>query len=250
MERGRRWLGVPVLLLALTAAMMIAAPAERAGAAECPADYCTERTTDANGNYFLTIPAGGISLIPGGAALADCKWQVEVQFSDGSEPEELVFDATKEFKSSHQFPEPGLYLVDIYATKGVHSGGSSECPDLHIQAKVTYPEPPPPKETEEPPQGGPGAQAPGGGAAAAAGTAAAPSPPPAPYWQACGGGMRAHLLTCRKARAVLAAARDLLSRAGLAHGGTFKAAGFSCSRRGGSSGAISCRRGRQRVLGA
>jgi hypothetical protein len=248
-ERRWRRLAIPVLVLGLIAAPAIVSPAERAAAAECPADYCLELKTNANGIYVLTIPAEGIALMPGGSALADCIWQVEAQFSDGSEPETYVFDATKEFKSSHKFPEPGVYYVDIYATEGVHGDGPSECPDRHIQAKVTYPEPPPPKEEPEPEE--PGAQLPPGSPASPASPLSSSTAPSsagsheAPYWRACGTGVRAHRVTCRKARQVIREARDFLARARLKQGASFKAAGFNCRLRRGS---LSCRRGPQSVL--
>jgi hypothetical protein len=250
-DRRRGRLAIPPVLAALAASLAFL-PAW-ASAAECPADKCFEFTTSPNGVYVLTIPARGIALIPGGSGLADCKWSVKAEFGDGSEPEELEFDASKAFTSSHTFPAPGVYIVDIYATEGIHAGSSTACPDLHIQAKVTYPEPVP-EESEEPAPEGPGAQAPGGGGGAAAATqapagAAAPAPPPgSPYWKACGGVARAHLVACRKAKRVIRAARSLLSRARLEQGASFKAAGFGCRLRG--NGDLACQRGKQRVLGA
>lgn len=246
-HRGR---AVAVLLVLAATATSIALLPATASAAECDADYCTERTTNSNGVYILVIPAGGIALVPGGSAFADCKWNVKADFGDGSEPEELEFDAAKEFRSSHKFPEPGIYYVDIHASNGVHAGDLTKCPDLHIRAKVTYPEPPP-EETEEPGPEGPGAQAPGGGDAVVAiqppVAAAGPTPQPSPYWRACGGGVRAHLVACRRAKQVLRTARALLSGARLEQGATFRAAGFSCRAR--ANGDLACRRGQRRVLG-
>src|SRR5262249_16485847 len=86
--------GSALILAAMTLSLT---PAESAGAAECPADYCTERVTNSEGFYLLAIPAYGITFVPGGAALADCKWEVEAQFSDGSPAEHYTFDATKSF---------------------------------------------------------------------------------------------------------------------------------------------------------
>lgn len=244
------------LLALLMAGLIAQADPPRADAA-CEADYCTERTTNKDGFYLLMIPAGGIGLIE--PPLADCRWEkVEAQFSDGSPPEFFSFDATKEFKSSHTFPEPGVYFVDIYATEGIHSDGPSECPELHIQAKVTYPEPPPPKEPKEPQPEGPKAPPPAsaGGGSASAGTPAAPRPAsPAldRFWRECGGGVLAHRVRCPKARRVIGAARSLLARARssdrLTAGAVFEAAGFSCRLRKGDATSVSCRRARQRVLG-
>ena len=248
--RNRRGLAVPGLLACLIVSALAFSAAESAAAAECPADYCTERATNENGFYLLMIPAGGIALIA--PSLADCKWEVEAQFSDGSPTEFYSFDASKSFQSSHTFPEPGVYFVDIYATEGVHGGDSTPCPDLHIQAKVTYPEPAA-KETGEPGPEQPLAHPPAGGGAVAGSQPPAGAPPagssPVPYWRACGGGVRAHLVSCPKARKVIRAARDLLSRARLARGAVFQAGGFSCRLRHGTAGSVSCRRGRQRVLG-
>lgn len=241
------------LLAVLMVGLITQADLPRADAA-CEADYCTERTTNEDGFYLLTIPAGGIALIPGGSALADCKWEVEAQFSDGSPPETYFFDATQPFQSSHTFPEPGVYFVDIYATEGVHGAGPSKCPDLHIQAKVTYPEPP--QEPEEPGPEGPGISSSGGGAAATAQPPVivpAPQPEASTFWRDCGGGVLAHRVPCPKARRVIGAARSLLAHARpsdrLAEGAIFKAAGFSCRLRKGDATSVSCRRGRQRVLG-
>jgi hypothetical protein len=250
-DRRRGRLAIPPTLAAIAASLALIGAAG-ASAAECPADYCTERTTMPNGIFELKIPPKYIAFIPieGSSELVDCTWQVRVDFGDGSEPEKLEFDASKEFSASHQFPEPGVYYVEIYAEEGIHAGNKTECPDEHIQAKVTYPEPPP-KETEEPGTEGPGTQPPGGGGGAVAAAtpppAAAPTPAPGPPWRACGGGIRAHLVACRRAKRVIRAARAFLSRAKLEQGASFQAAGFSCRLRG--NGNLSCRRGRQRVLG-
>ena len=82
--------------------------------------------------------------------LDGCTWDVEAQYGDGSEPGEYVFSETDGLEAEHTYPEPGVYTFDAYATEGLHDGTSEPCPDLHIQATVTYPEPPPPKEPEEP----------------------------------------------------------------------------------------------------
>jgi hypothetical protein len=249
-RRCRRRAGLVIVLVLGAMAVGAAFVPAGASAAECPADRCFEFTTNARGIYVLSIPAGGIAFL-GGAELGDCKWQVKVEFSDGSPPEELEFDAAKAFVSSHQFPAPGVYLVDIHATEGVHEADQAKCPDLYIQAKVTYPTPPPPKEEEKPAPEGPGVQAPGGGSVPAATQTpsdATPQTDPDPYWQACGSGVRAHLVPCSRAKRVIRAARSLLARARLEKGATFTAARFSCRLR--ANGGVACRRGRQRVLGA
>ena len=243
-----------VALAFLVLAFILIAP-QRAEAIDCQTAICVslpERTTDAKGKYTLFIPADYV-----GTQYPDlngCTWQVNAQFGDGSEPEEYEFHEESNFGASHAFPEAGHYQVVIDATEGERSD-HSECPDVHIEVPVTYPVPPPPKEEESAPES-PGVQPPGGGGgggAAAAATqqpaGAAPQPQPRPpYWHACGGGVRAHLVACGKAKRVIRAARALLARARLEQGATFRVAGFSCRLRG--NGDVACRRGKQRVLGA
>ncbi|HEY7255837.1 MAG TPA: hypothetical protein VH476_04060 [Solirubrobacterales bacterium] len=225
---------------------------DRASAACTPAAaFCLDANTNASGFYGLFIPANYIQSQEGGAPLDNCTWQVEADYGDGSPPGKYVFEEDKLFTAGHTFPEPGVYDVVINATEGQHID-ESPCPDLLIEATITYPEPPPQEEAEEAAPGGPGAEAPGGGGGAPAAPPPAGTPPPAPphqpYWSGCGGGVRAHLIACRKAKRVIRSARAFLSRARLEQGASFRAAGFTCRLRG--NGDVACRRGRQRVLGA
>ncbi len=255
--RHERWSPSRAALAALPCLVLLLAtvsPARAGAAVDCESAICItleEKLTNSHGQYNLFIPADYVGYeIP---ELNGCSWQVEAQFGDGSAPEHYEFHEEALFLASHLFPGPGHYQVVIDATEGKRSD-ESKCPDVHIEVPVTFSAPPPPEETEEPTQEGPAVQVPGGGGATAANPGAAsatvPTPGPNPYWRACGGGIRSHLVVCRRAQGVIAAARDFLSHVGPAQGGAFTAAGFSCRRRGGSPAAISCRRGRQRVLGA
>jgi hypothetical protein len=207
----------------------------------------------------ITEPDGRATLkIPGKLVrfaypqLKECTWEVEAEYGDGSPNGSYVFSEAIGLEAEHTYPEPGVYTFDAYATHGEHDGTSEPCPDVHVEATVVYPDSTPPEEPEEPAPEGPGVQAPGGGSSAAAATQppAAAEPPatqPNPYWRACGGGIRVHLVACHRAKQVIRAARDLLSRARLEQGASFKAAGFSCRLLG--NGDLACRRGKQRVLG-
>ena len=70
-------------VLPVLAATLLLSPAPRAEAA-CAADYCFTFTTNENGTYVLSIPPGTLGLFY--PQLADCTWDIEAQFGDGSEP--------------------------------------------------------------------------------------------------------------------------------------------------------------------
>ncbi len=243
-----------ILLLTLLGALALPSPAQADPA--CEADKCLTVVTKPDGSYTLAIPGNAIGFFY--EELDGCTWNVEAQYGDGSEPGEYVFSETDGLEAEHTYPAPGVYTFDAYATEGLHDGTSEACPDLHIQATVTYPEPPPPKEPEEPEPEEP-VKVPAGGS----GVAASPQvqPPdiqlPAPaidrFWRDCGKDVRAHRLPCPKARRVIGAARSILARARpserLAQGAVFKAEGFSCRLRDDAAGSVSCWRGRQRALG-
>jgi hypothetical protein len=249
-ERSPRWRAVAILLLlaALAAGLALISPPP-ASAAECEADYCTTVFTEPDGRATLTIPGGLVRFAY--PALKECTWEVEAQYGDGSPSGSYVFSEAIGLEAEHTYPQPGVYVFNAYAAQGMHDGTSEPCPDVRIEATVVYPDStPPPEETEEPGPEGPGVQAPGGEVAAAPTQppAGAASPTPLPtYWRACGGGVRAHLAGCRRAKEVIRAAKGLLSQARLEQGATLRAAGFSCRLRG--DGDLACRRGKQRVLG-
>jgi hypothetical protein len=243
------------LLALLLGALALGGPA-RADAA-CEAEYCTTAMTEPDGRYQLDIAPHLVGFFY--PTLAGCTWDVEAQYGDGSAPGEYVFSEAEGLEADHTYPEPGVYTFHAYATNGVHDGTSEECPALHIEATVIYPEPTPPKEPEEPGPEEPVKQptaGSGGGAPPMAATPAAPMPPsPAVdrFWRECGGGVLAHRVPRSKARRVIRAARSLLASARsperLAEGAIFKAAGFTCRLRKGDAGSVSCWRGRQRVSG-
>jgi hypothetical protein len=238
-----------ILPLLLLGALALPSPAQ-AGPA-CDADQCLTVITGPDGSYELKIGANSIGFFY--EELDGCTWAVEAQYGDGSEPGEYVFSETEGLEAAHTYPAPGVYTFDAYATEGLHDGSSEPCPDIHIQATVTYPEPPPPKEPEEPAKG------PAGGSGAAAPPQAQlpdiqlPAAATDRFWRDCGNEIRAHRLPCPKARRVIGAARSVLTRARpserLAQGAVFKAEGFSCRLRDDAAGSVSCWRGRQRALG-
>jgi hypothetical protein len=238
--------------LCLIPLLALLAP-QRAQAVDCETAICIamKRTTNSKGEASLVVPPDAVGQLPWG--LDGCTWQVKVQFGDGSPSEEIEFKEESGLVASHTFPEPGVYLMTVDAIEGVRSD-LSECPDVHIDVTVTYPEPPPPKEEPGPEE--PGTEPPlaSPGSAGSAGSPMSSVTPPssagsqnAPYWRDCGGGIRAHRVPCRKARRVIRAARSFLSRARLEQGASFRVEGFSCRLRRGS---LSCRHGSRRVLGA
>jgi hypothetical protein len=241
------------MLAALITGFMALSAAPRASAAGCEADHCT-----ISGMIVVTEPDGRATLkIPGKLvriaypALKECTWEVEAQYGDGSPPGSYVFSEAAGLEAEHTYPEPGTYTFNAYATNGMHDGTSEPCPDVHIEATVIYsdstpeePEGHEPEGVKPPPSGGAGSPA----------VTLPPliipplrSPKPVPFWKACGGGVRAHLVGCDKAKRVIHSARELLSRSRPEQGATFRAAGFSCRVRNG--GTLSCRHGAQRVLG-
>jgi len=248
-ERCHRRRALAILLLA---AAILAAPGllrtAEAAAAGCEADYCTTVITDPDGRATLTIPGKLVRLAY--PQLKECTWEVEARYGDGSPPGSYVFSETTGLEAEHTYPKPGTYTFNAYATNGMHDGTSESCPDVHIEATVIYPDSTPPEEEQEPGPGGPGVQVPGTGAGVAANPLPAGTPPMSratAYWQACGHGVRAHLVPCRRAKRVVRAARGLIPRAKLELGATFKAAGFSCRLR--ADGDVACRYGKQLVLG-
>jgi len=217
--------------------------------AACPVDYCTAITTDSNGLATLKIPGKLVRL--GYPQLQECTWDVVAEYGDGSPDGSYAFSEAIGLEAEHVYPEPGVYTFDAVAENGLHDGTSEPCPDVHIQATVTFHDPTPPvKDPEEPaPEEGP-ATPPGGGAPASQPPVAAPPAAAPAYWRGCGHGVRTHLVTCRKARKVVAAAGEHVTRARPPQGAVFQASGFSCRLRQGPTGLyLSCRRGSQRVLG-
>jgi hypothetical protein len=239
---------VALVLPALITGFMAFSAAPKASAAGCEADYCTIVVTEPDGRATLKIPGKLVRIAY--PELKECTWEVEAQYGDGSPPGSYVFSEAIGLEAEHTYPEPGTYTFNGYATKGMHDGTSEPCPDVHIEATVIYTDPNPPEEPEPegvkpPPSGG------GGSPAVTLPPVTFPpleSPKPIPYWKACGGGVRAHQVACRKAKQVVRSARSVLSRTRPEQGATFTAAGFSCRLHKGGS--ISCRRGAQRVLGA
>ena len=134
------------MLLTLLGALALPSSAQADPA--CEADKCLTVVTKPDGSYTLAIPGNAIGFFY--EELDGCTWNVEAQYGDGSEPGEYVFSETDGLEAEHTYPAPGVYTFDAYATQGLHDGTSEACPDLHVQATVTYPEPPPPKEPEEP----------------------------------------------------------------------------------------------------
>ena len=163
-------------------------------------DYCTPNgLTNTDGSYNLSIPADAIGFDIHGE-LDGCTWQRRspVRRRVRTRRVRLQRDRRPRSRSTPIPATGGLPRRHLRDGRAPRRDLGSECPDLHIQATVTYPEPPPPKETEEPQQEGPGA---GPGRR----SAPRPSPPgrggrhgPEPpagdrrFWRACGGGIRAH----------------------------------------------------------
>lgn len=241
----------PAVLPALICAIFLTAPAPASAA--CEADYCTSVTTRQSGIYLLSIPAKGLRFLY--PSLADCTWNVEAVYGDGTEPGEYTFSEATGLTASHTYPEPGTYVFHAYATKGLKDGTAIPCPDLHIEATVIFPEPPPPPPPEEP-EGEP-TQPPVGAGGPAPGVIG-PEPtallsPTAPYWRDCGGELLTHRVRCRKARQVVRAARAILTRVRpsrrLAQGAVFRVAGFNCRLLRTPFAEFSCRRGGRRILG-
>jgi hypothetical protein len=243
-----------ILLLLLLGALALPSPAQADPA--CEADYCTIAVTKPDGRYQLTIPPHVVGFFF--EELAGCTWTaVEAQYGDGSEAGEYEFGDAEGLEAEHTYPEPGVYIFHAYATEGLHDGTSEACPDFHVQATVTYPEPPP-LEPEEPEPEEP-VRGPAGGSAVAAPPQIQlpdlqlPVPATERFWRDCGKDIRAHRVPCPRARRVIAAARSILTRARpserLAQGAVFKAGGFSCRLRDDAAGSVSCWRGRQRALG-
>lgn len=231
---------------------------ERAEAA-CAAEVCTEMdfVTDRDGLYVLVITPFMLEfMLP--EELRDCVWDVEATFSDGSPPEQHVFDAAKPFSAAHQFPEPGTYLVTVLATNGIQADNGEPCPSIQIDATVLYPEPPPPPppppdpapDPEGPPETiGPTTSPPDALLQPAAGAPSA-SPQAASYWRRCGA-LLVHSIGCRRAARVVGAARSLLSRARrgrFAGPPSFEVLGFDCRVRRHAGRPLSCRRPGRRVL--
>jgi hypothetical protein len=235
--------------LALTVAALAAWSPARAEA--CTVDYCTSVKTNASGTYVLNIPANTLGLFY--SQLDGCVWEVEAQFSDGSPSEQYAFDEAEGLIASHTFPEPGVYTVLVLARNGIRAGTEEPCPDLDIEATVTYPEPTSEPPPEEPP---PDPDPPGGDPPPAA------APPPAgqpsvaadglaseessPYWRHCAAGARAHLVGCRLARRLLRRASATLGRR--SSNAQTKVAGFRCRLRAQAPRLI-CVRGQRRVVG-
>lgn len=233
-------------LAGLFALLMLAAPSRSAAA--CPTEpFCV--TTDANGTYVLKVPPASVIAYfkPEFAALEDCVWPVVVDFGDGSPDAIYEWVASTGLTGSHTFPAPGVYTVHIDATGGTHAESGEPCPDVHIVATVTYPEPasPPPGEPPlEEAAGGPGgspAGSIGGGGLPNVEAPAAGAAAPA-FWRRCPHGVLTHQVSCRRGLVVvqLALAR-LLGR------GTARADGFVCHLRS-APGPVRCRRGPQRIL--
>ena len=134
-----RSLAVPVMAAALisTAAALWLAPG--AAAAGCQADYCTTVVTEPDGRAVLEVPGKLVRIAY--PTLKECTWSVEAQYGDGSMPGEYVFSESIGLEAEHTYPKPGVYTFNAFATKGLHDGTSEPCPDVHIEATVTYPEP-------------------------------------------------------------------------------------------------------------
>ncbi len=236
-RRSRSWLiGVGV---GTFAALLLLWSPGRADAA-CEVDFCTTGTTDPSGVYQLDVTPAAIAF--GFPALTDCVWEdVEADFGDGSPNGEYEFDAAVGISESHQFPAPGVYTVHVYAREGTHSGSGGPCPDMEIEAVVTYPPPAPPPTPPPGETGGSGAPP------APAGPSTEQRAVDPPYWRNCGA-IRAHAVYCKKARRVAGTARAFISRARLAKGATFRAAGFSCKLRQSGKRPLACRQGPKRIL--
>lgn len=223
-------------------------PASAGATKPCPIAYCT----DSNGKYVLEVPP--LTDNPFLAEYADCVWNVHVDFGDGTSGD-YVFDAAVGLTGSHVFPTPGTkYAVTIALSEGHHGQTADPCPDYGQGAEVLYRTPAEEADDPPPPQGPwvPVEQ----GSIVPAPIAVLPdsstytpwappgellaAPVPAPYWQDCGGSVRAHLVGCRKSRVVARLAGGVLTRPGSAG-----VAGFACRRR--PALPIVCRHGAQRI---
>ena len=235
---------IGAVLLALVA---VATLAPSAGAAKpCPAGYYC---TDSSGKYVLEVPP--LTYNPFLSEYADCVWKVHVDFGDGTS-EDYVFDASVGLSGEHVFPTRGeTYAVQIQLREGAHSKSEEPCPDYGLGAQVRYrtaaEEADDPSET---PTGPPLVPTDPGGAPPAPVAADGvipnfeqPSTDSARYWKRCRGGVYAHLVRCRKARAIARAAGAKLTRPG-----TTQAMGFSCRLPRGPLQSIACKRGEQSVL--
>ena len=67
---------------------------------------------------------------------------MEAQYGDGSEPGEYVFNEAEGLEAEHTYPGAGgLHSSTPTQPKGCTTATSEACPDLHIEATVTYPDP-------------------------------------------------------------------------------------------------------------
>jgi hypothetical protein len=252
----RRRISIAALsaLLACFAALSSPAPS----AAACPEGVDLCGTTNKQGTYFLQIPPFSfLSKIPGYewlAPLEDCVWEVEVEFGDGSPNETYTFDAAIGLSGSHTFPEPGTYIVQVYAREGVHADSGEPCPDFDQTAAITFPEPPPPPPeppAPEPPGGDPESPAEPSGTGDEPGSGL---PPPASgprsSWRRCAGEVLTRGVGCRKAKRVIRRATKAVERLPAAFGGWLpaRAAGFRCRLRHTPTAELACRRGARRIL--
>jgi hypothetical protein len=242
-------------LLALVGAVAILSLPGRAEAVCETGIFCYQ--TDANGNIKINYSAQVIATVF--PEYADCIWDVEVDFGDASPNETFVFKAEEGLHREHTFQDFGEYIVHIKATNGQHSGSGEPCPDLEIIATVTYPPPPPPppeeppteppgEETTNPPAANSGSGMPTGGSQES-GTGDLQQAS-GPYWRRCGGNL-AHLVSCRRARAVTNAALEKLAHPrtlARLRNGDFPVAGFRCHVRVQAKRQLDCRRGDRRVL--
>jgi hypothetical protein len=240
--------GKAIIAAVLVAFLAAAVSAPPAGAAKpCPVEYCT----DSSGRYVLEVPP--LTYNPFLADYADCVWNVEVDFGDGTQGD-YVFDAAVGLTGEHVFPMPGTsYTVQVWLREGAHSESEEPCPDYGQSATVRYrteaeeadPPPvegPPQPKPGEPPTPGPPPTAPNVQETPDSG-ASAPEPEPTAHWKRCRGGVYAHLVGCRKARRVAGAAGTKLTRPG-----TAQARGFACRLPRGPLQSIVCKRGEQSVL--
>ena len=106
---------------------------------------------DANGNYASCSSLPTRRLL-GTPDLSDCTWQVNADFGDGSEPEELRIPARNPTSAPTTPSRPGHLPRSTSTRPKANDADRATCPDLHIEAQVTYPDPPPPKEEESAPE--------------------------------------------------------------------------------------------------
>jgi hypothetical protein len=254
--RRRRALLAAALLTIVAA--LLASPGVSRADEKCADgnEYTFCKTTEKNGTYTLIVPKGDLLALlePAFAPYKDCTWSVLADFGDETTGD-YVWDAEIGLTASHKFPAPGSYIVTVDATEGTHNQSGEPCPDLHLTAYVTYPEPveePPEEEPEEPGEEGPPLEENpgGGGPTQSAGAQDAPGQLAAgtrssPYWSRCGRGILAHRVRCRRARAVMREARPSLAQ-GLP--APVHVLGFSCHLRPNAKRTIACRRGERRIL--